>query len=176
MTPSTQAQAADRDPDEGQPVQRHFYRLALTSDPSYAAYFGTANVLAEKVTLINRVNQIYNDDLATELRLVNDTDKLNLDTDAEATGADGPCGAAPCFDVEDLATRRPDDDLPGDLDFCTILTLGQNRTVLGQLIGASNYDVGHIALGNNGGGVAYLGVVGGDYKGGGCTGLPEPEG
>ena len=55
-------------------------------------------------------------------------------------------------------------------------TLGKNRTVLGQLIGASNYDVGHIALGNNGGGIAYLGVVGGDYKGGGCTGLPEPKG
>ena len=51
----------------GTQVQRHYYRLALTSDPSYAAYFGTANVLAEKVTLINRVNQIYNDDLATEL-------------------------------------------------------------------------------------------------------------
>ena len=55
-------------------------------------------------------------------------------------------------------------------------TLGKNRTVLGQLIGASNYDVGHIALGVNGGGIAYLGVVGGDYKGGGCTGLPEPKG
>ena len=55
-------------------------------------------------------------------------------------------------------------------------TLGKNRTVLGQLIGASNYDVGHIALGVNGGGVAYLGVIGGDYKGGGCTGLPEPKG
>lgn len=164
-----QAQAADRDPEEGQPVRRHFYRLALTSDPSYAAYFGTANVLAEKVTLVNRVNQIYNADLATELRLVNDTDKLNFDTEAEATGANGPCGAAPCFDVAGGG-------LPGDLDFCSILTLSQNRTVLGQLIGASSYDVGHIALGKNGGGVAYLGVVGGAYKGGGCTGLPIPTG
>ena len=158
--------------------QRHYYRLALTSDPSYAAYFGTANVLAEKVTLINRVNQIYNDDLATELRLVNDTDKLNLDTDAKATGADGPCGAAPCFEPYD-DNGTPDDHRTtpaGDLDFCDVPTLGKNRTVLGQLIGASNYDVGHIALGNNGGGIAYLGVVGGDYKGGGCTGLPEPKG
>ncbi len=163
------AQSADRDPEEGTPVRRHFYRLALTSDPTYAAYFGTDNVLAEKVTLINRVNQIYNADLGTELRLVNGTDTLNLDTDAKATGPDGPCGTAPCFDAESA-------DLPGDLDFCSILTLGQNRTVLGQLIGASNYDVGHIALGNNGGGIAYLGVVGGVYKGGGCTGLPVPTG
>jgi hypothetical protein len=173
----TQAQAADRDPEEGQPVQRHFYRLALTSDPSYAAYFGTENVLAEKVTLINRVNQIYNADLATELRLINDTDKLNIDTQVEATGPNGPCGAAPCFDVADPGDpATPDDNLPGDLDFCSILTLSQNRTVLGQLVGASSYDVGHIALGKNGGGVAYLGVVGGAYKGGGCTGLPIPTG
>ena len=93
--------AQAKDADAGQPVDRHFYRLALTSDPTYAAYFGTDNVLAEKVTLINRVNQIYNDDLATELRLVNETDKLNFDTDAEATGPDGPCGVGPCFDVYD---------------------------------------------------------------------------
>ena len=169
--------AQAKDADAGQPVDRHFYRLALTSDPTYAAYFGTDNVLAEKVTLINRVNQIYNDDLATELRLVNETDKLNFDTDAEATGPDGPCGVGPCFDLEDLGDPATDeDDLPGDLDFCSILTLSQNRTVLGQLIGAANYDVGHIALGNDGGGVAYLGVMGGDYKGGGCTGLPDPKG
>jgi hypothetical protein len=176
--PQTDAAAADdRSTLPGTAVQRHFYRLALTSDPSYAAYFGTDNVLAEKVTLINRVNQIYNDDLATELRLVNGTERLNLDTDAKATGADGPCGSAPCFEpYDDNGTPVPGDDTDGELDFCDVSTLGKNRTVLGQLIGASNYDVGHIALGNNGGGIAYLGVVGGDYKGGGCTGLPAPKG
>ncbi len=165
-------------PEAGKPVDRRYFRLALTSDPSYAAYFGTDNVLAEKVTLINRVNEIYNDDLGVELRLVNGTDRLNLDTDAKATGADGPCGAAPCFaPYDDNATPDDDsDDTYGELDFCDVSTLGKNRTVLGQLIGASNYDVGHIALGVNGGGVAYLGVIGGDYKGGGCTGLPKPKG
>lgn len=157
-------------------VVRKVYRLALTSDPSYAAYFGTDNVLAEKVTLMNRVNQIYNDDLAIDLRLVNATDALNLDTEAKATGVNGPCGAAPCFRLKDLGGPGADDDIPGGLDFCSGLTLGQNRTVLGQLVGASSYDIGHIALGKNGGGVAYLQVVGGDYKGGGCTGLPQPKG
>ena len=44
----------------GDLVQRRTYRLALVTDPSYARYFGTENVLAEKVTLMNRVNQIYN--------------------------------------------------------------------------------------------------------------------
>lgn len=171
------ATAADRSTAPGTAVQRHYYRLALTSDPSYAAYFGTANVLAEKVTLINRVNQIYNDDLATELRLVNETDKLNLDTDAKATGANGPCGVAPCFEAfnDNGTPTNPSDDI-GDIYTCRVRTLGKNRTVLGQLVGASNYDVGHIVLGNNGGGIAYGAVVGGDYKGGGCTGLPTPKG
>ena len=169
----TAAQRADRAragrAGAGQPVQRRYFRLALTSDPTYAEEFGTANVLAEKVTLINRVNEIYHDDLGVELRLVNETDRLNLDTAAEATGANGPCGSAPCFEP-------PTSTTDGELEYCDVSTLGKNRTVLGQLIGASSYDVGHIALGVDGGGVAYLGVIGGDYKGGGCTGLAVPRG
>ncbi|WP_148611719.1 reprolysin-like metallopeptidase [Nocardioides rubriscoriae] len=151
------------------------YRLALASDPSYAAYFGTTNVLAEKATLINRVNQIYREDLAITLQLINETDKLNFDTDAKATGPDGPCGAEPCYRTSIYPDAPPGQDY-GDLDFCSGELLGRNRLVLGQVIGAANYDIGHIALGKNGGGVAYLGVVGADYKGGGCTGLPEPKG
>ena len=65
ITTVPQAPTLSRSTAPGASVQRHFYRLALTSDPTYAAYFGTENVLAEKVTLINRVNQIYNNDLAT---------------------------------------------------------------------------------------------------------------
>lgn len=150
-------------------VTQKVYRLAFATDPSYAEYFGTDNVLAEKTTLIHRVNQIYNDDLAIKMVLIDDTDKLNLDTPDKATGADGPCGSHPCFDP-------PSGDTPGQLDFCDVGTLGRNRIVLGQIVGASNYDIGHIGLGVNGGGIAYLGVVGWDYKGGGCTGLPEPKG
>ena len=53
---------------------------------------------AEKATLINRVNQPYNDDMAIQFVLVAGTDaKLNLDTAAKATGANGPCGANACF-------------------------------------------------------------------------------
>jgi len=145
-------------------VQRRTFRLALVTDQSYAAYFGTANVTAEKATLINRVNQVYNDDLAIEMVLVNGTDRLNLDTDAKATGPDGPCGANPCYDQADLD------------DGCTGTLLDRNEFVLGQIIGADKFDIGHIGLGINGGGIAGLGVVGEQYKADGCTGLPFPEG
>ncbi len=144
-------------------VQRRTYRLAFVTDPSYAAYFGTANVLAEKVTLINRVDQIYNDDLAIRLELIDGTDTLNLDTQAKAVGVDGPCGAHACF-------------TPAQLASCGGGTLTRNEWVLGQLVGADTYDIGHIGLGVNGGGIAGLGVVGTSSKADGCTGLPFPKG
>ncbi len=151
----------------GAEVLRRTFRLAFVTDPSYAAYFGTANVLAEKATLVNRVNQIYNDDLAVDLVLVDGTDELNLDTTARATGANGPCGAHGCYDPADL------DPVTGG---CSGALLGRNEFVLGQIIGADAYDIGHIGLGINGGGIAGLGVVGGPYKADGCTGLPFPQG
>ena len=52
-------------------VTQRTYRLALISDPTYADYFGSPNVLAEKATLIHRANQIYNDDVAIRMILVN---------------------------------------------------------------------------------------------------------
>ena len=148
---------------DGAPVALRTYRLALASDPAYATFHGAANVTAAKVTLVNRVNQVYEDDLAIHLTLVAGNDLLNLDTAAQMTGANGPCGAAPCYSAAQAAD-------------CSVGTLNQTRVVLGQLIGASNYDVGHIGMGVDGGGVAYLGVVGDDLKGGGCTGVSTPVG
>ena len=145
-------------------VQLRTYRLALVTDPTYATYFGgAANVTAAKVTLMNRVDQFYEDESAIRMVLIADNDKLNLDTAAEATGANGPCGAAACYTASQLSN-------------CGSSTLSRNRVVLGQIIGASNYDIGHIGLGVAGGGVASLGVVGGNAKGQGCTGVPTPVG
>ena len=138
------------------------YRLALLSDPSYATYFGAANVTAAKVTLLNRVNQIYEDETAIRLVLIADNDKLNLDTPEQFAGANGPCGTAPCFTTTNVS--------------CVSGTLTRNRIVIGQLVGASSYDVGHIILGRAGGGVASLDSVGGNAKAQGCTGLPNPVG
>lgn len=145
--------------------QLRVYRLALLTDPSYATYFGgtAANVLAAKVTLINRVTQVYEDETSIRLLLINDSDKLNLDTAAKMTGTNGPCGGAACFTTAQAAS-------------CGGGTLTRNRQVIGLLVGASAFDIGHIGLGLNGGGIASLGVVGGGSKAQGCTGIPTPVG
>ncbi|GIF72985.1 M12 family metallo-peptidase [Asanoa siamensis] len=147
----------------GAPVSLRTYRVALVTDPSYATFFGAENVTAAKVTLMNRVTQVYEDETAIRLVLINDTEKTNLNTPALATEPNGPCGAAACF-------------TPSQLSACTSGALNRNRIVLGQLVGAGNYDVGHLGLGVAGGGVAGLGVIGGDGKARGCTGLPTPVG
>ena len=146
-------------------VSTRTYRLAFLTDPTYAAYFGNTDllVMAAKTSLINRVNEVYNDDLGIKFVMIAGTDtKLNLNA-AEATGTNGPCGASACFDAADLAS-------------CSGSTLDRNEFVLGQLVGADSFDIGHIGLGVNGGGIAGLGVVGSATKADGCTGLPKPEG
>lgn len=146
------------------PVVQKDFRLALVTDPSYATYFGAANVTAEKASLINRVNQVYMDDMAIRFLLIEDNDLLNLNTAALATTAGGPCGASACYTAEQLA------------DGCTGDLLDRTSFVTGQIVGADAFDIGHIGLGINGGGIAGLGVVGGASKAQGCTGLPTPEG
>ena len=67
------------------------YRTALITDPGYAAYHGgPANVTAAKVALINRVSQVYEDDLSIKLQLIANNDLLNFDTWAQAIGPNGP--------------------------------------------------------------------------------------
>ena len=104
---STSALGEPKSAAAGPTVQLRTYRLALVTDPTYATYFGgPANVTAAKVTLMNRVDQIYEDETAIRLVLIADTDKLNLNTDALATGANGPCGAAACYTTAQLVDLR----------------------------------------------------------------------
>jgi trimeric autotransporter adhesin len=139
------------------------YRLALLTDPTYANYFGAANVTAAKVALINRVTQVYEYEMSIRLVLIANNDLLNLNTAAQMTGTNGPCGGAACYSASQASS-------------CTSSTLTRNRQVIGLLVGASSFDIGHIGVGQNGGGVASLGVVGGSNKAQGCTGIPTPVG
>ena len=142
--------------------QLRTYRLALLTDPAYANFFGAANVTAAKVQLMNRVNQVYEDELSVRMVLVANNDVLNLNTAAQFSQPNGPCGGTACYPTASVT--------------CSGGTLTRTRTVIGLLIGASNFDVGHIAVGAGGGGIASLGVVGLAAKAQGCTGLPSPDG
>ena len=122
---------------------------------------GPAAVTAAKVALMNRVDQVYEDDMSIRMQLIANNDLLNLNTWEQATAPNGPCGAAACFTQSQVTG-------------CSSTT--RARFVIGQIIGASNYDIGHLALGQPGGGVANLGVVGRSNKAGGCTGIPTPVG
>ena len=154
--------------------QLRSYRLALLTDPAYAVYFGfdastpatvaatAPNVTAAKAALMTRVNQVYRDETSIRMLLIDNNDLLNLNTAAQFSGTNGPCGGTACY--------------PSAAVNCSGTVLNRTRQVIGLLVGASAFDIGHIAVGAGGGGVAGLGVVGGDGKARGCTGLPTPVG
>ena len=154
---------AARAPGEAVPLRE--YRLALLNDPTYAEEFAstTGGTTAAKVVLMNRVNQLYGTDLAVKMVLIDGNDTLNLNTAAAATGVDGPCGSDPCFVAAQLAE-------------CSTALLDRMGLVLGQLVTARNYDIGHIVLGKAGGGLAALGAVGTPNKAEGCSSTPQPFG
>jgi trimeric autotransporter adhesin len=141
--------------------QLRTYRLAMVSDPAYAAYH-MGNTTAAKVALMNRVSQVYEDETSIKLVLIGNNDLLNLDTAAQFSGTNGPCGGTACYPTASVS--------------CSSATLTRTRQVLGLLVGASTFDIGHIVVGAGGGGIASLGVVGGSFKAQGCTGLPTPVG
>jgi hypothetical protein len=144
-------------------TQLRIHRIAFLTDPSYADWFGAENVTAAKVELMNRVNQVYESDSSIRMVLIANNDVLNLNTAADMTGANGPCGATACYTT-------------AQANGCSSSTLTRTRQVIGLLAGASNFDVGHIGLGRNGGGIASLAVVGGNNKAQGCTGIFPPTG
>jgi hypothetical protein len=146
----------------GAAVKLRVYRLALVSDNTYAANSNAGgDTTAAKVVLMNRVDQLYEQDFAIRMDLIAATPSLNLDTVAQTSGAPGPCGTTACF--------------PSGVT-CTSSSITRNNTVAGLLAGAGNYDIAHVVLGADGGGIAGLGVVGGSGKGRGCTGIPVPVG
>lgn len=123
------------------------YRLAVAATGEYTAFHGgtVAGGLAGIVTTINRVNGIYEREVSVRMVLVADNDKI-IFTDA---GSD------------------PYANTSGDLNI--------NQTTINNLIGSSNYDVGHL-VGTGGGGVAQLGVICTASKARGLTGSPSPVG
>ena len=126
------------------------YRLAVAATGEYTQYHGgtVAKGLAAVTSAINRVDGIYQRELAVKLQLVANNDRI-IYTDP---GAD------------------PYTDNNADL------LVYQNIDNLDAVIGNGNYDIGQV-FATGAGGVSYKGVVCDDwYKGGGATGNSSPTG
>ncbi len=126
------------------------YRLAVAATGEYTTYHGgsVAAGLAAIVTAVNRVNEVYERDLAIRMILVANNDQIvytNGGTDPYSNN-DG------------------------------VAMLSQNQTNVDAVIGSANYDLGHV-FSTGGGGVANLGVTcRAGWKARGVTGLPQPVG
>jgi reprolysin-like metallo-peptidase family M12B/S-layer family protein len=126
------------------------YRLALAATGEYSAVFGgtVPNALAAMTTTMNRVNGIYERDLAVRMVMVASEASIiytNSSTDPYSNSSGGAM-------------------------------LSQNQTNLDLVIGAANYDIGHV-FSTGGGGVAFLGVIcESGFKARGVTGLSNPTG
>lgn len=123
------------------------YRLAVATTGEYTRFHGgtVSGGLSAVVTSINRVNEVYEVDFNVRLNLVGNNDQVIY------------------------TNPNSDPYTNGNAD------LNRNTGNLNNVIGFSNYDVGHIFQ-TSGGGVAGLGVVCGSNKGRGLTGLPQPVG
>lgn len=129
------------------------YRLAIATTGEYSNFFGATSpsqsglVLSQVITAINRVNEVYEADLAVRLILIGNTTAVFY------------------YD--------PGGD-PFSGDACTQLTQNQNNMT--AVIGTANYDVGHVfSVGS--GGCAGLGVIcNSTNKARGATGLSPPTG
>lgn len=129
------------------------YRLAVATTGEYSNYFGamsssqSALVMAQVVTAVNRVNDVYETDFSTRLILIGNNSSIFY----YDSGADPYSG-----------------------DACT--QLGQNQTTITDVIGSANYDIGHVfSVGS--GGCAGLGVLcSSGNKARGATGLNPPTG
>ena len=122
------------------------YRLAISATGEYSQYHGgtKSSVLAALITLVNRLNEVYQRDLSVKLELVADNDELiflNSSTDPFSN-----------------------DDQDGDI----------NTTVINNIIGSQAYDIGHVLNTQGGGLAVLSSVCHNIYKGDGVTGNFPP--
>jgi hypothetical protein len=126
------------------------YRLAVAATGEYTKFHGgtVAGALRAIVTTVNRVNAVYENDLAISLRLVGDETKV-IYTD-------------------------PDRDPYTNLNAHKLVD--ENQRNLDAVLGDGSYDIGHV-FSRGGGGLAAVRSVGQSRrKARGATGSNEPRG
>ncbi|MBX0292177.1 T9SS type A sorting domain-containing protein [Hymenobacter sp. HSC-4F20] len=124
------------------------YRLALACTGEYAAFHGGTKqgAMAGMVASINRVNGIYEKELAVRLVMVPNNESL----------------------IFLNAAQDPYSNDDG------VALLDENQTVADSLIGPANYDIGHV-FSTGGGGIAQKPSVCVEGKARGVTGSPAPQ-
>jgi hypothetical protein len=141
-------------------TQLRTYRLALACTVEYATAVGSntvAGALAAEVLIMNRVNGVYERDVAIHMTIIANNNLITYAADNLS------CGGA-CTTANDPYTND---------DGATMLD--QNQANINTVIGAANYDIGHV-FSTGGGGIAQLAVPCGASKARGVTGLPSPIG
>ena len=129
------------------------YRLALSCTAEYAAVFGgtTAGAMNAMVTTMNRVDGVYEKEVAVRMTIV----KFNIYTNVAGEPFSNGNGSAMLSQNETVCD-------------------GANAAQTGP--GTGGYDIGHV-FSTGGGGVASLGVICNSLrKAGGVTGSPSPRG
>ncbi|HIO92157.1 MAG TPA: hypothetical protein EYG68_04840 [Leucothrix mucor] len=128
----------------------HTYRLALATTGQYTQFFGgsVSQGLAAVVTTINRVNEIYERDLSIRLILVAENDQI-------------------------IYTSPFSDPYSNGFDN---LMADQNQFNTDDVIGANNYDIGHVFGTGNGGIAEHASVCQDDIKAGAATNIQSPTG
>lgn len=134
----------NRDPSE--PIQLRTYRLAIACTGEWGSKQGGTieDAIAEMVISVDRINQVFENEVAIRLLLIDDNDKITfLDANSD------PYNNA---------------NMGGSL-------IGQNSGVINQFVGFSKYDMGHIytASCSDVGGIAALECICKANKGNGVT-------
>ena len=130
--------------------QLRTYRLALAADAEYTTFYGgtVSGAMNGIVTTMNRVDAVYEKEVAIRMILVANDDQIIYTNSAT-----------------DPYTNTNGSKM-----------LTQNQTTCDNIIGSANYDIGHV-FSTGGGGIAYLGCVCiSGSKAGGVTGGPSPIG
>ena len=139
----------------GEAVVLRTFRLAVACTPEYALIKGNtvAGALAAIVSTVNRVNGVYEKELAVRLELVANNDRLVF---LSGTGPQ----PNPAFSNNN-----------GDA------LLNQNQRNVDRIIGSANYDLGHVFSTGGGGVVAEVpSVCKNPVKAQGVSGAADPSG
>jgi len=130
------------------------YRLSMTTTGEYSNYHDafsiadSALVMSAVVTTVDRVNDVFEQDLTMRLILIDSADNIFY---------------------YDPATDPFSGSSAGSM-------ISQNQTNTDAVIGSANYDLGHI-ISTGGSGLASLGVIcANGFKARGVTGISVPEG